>query len=89
MSKAGAVGRGLYATLAFLVNALLRVGINLSLVAAIAVTVYAMGAFSREALKQRKEGKCCRISFCAHLAHSYLSNCFSPIGTRRVPFVTL
>lgn len=56
MSKAGAVGRGLYAVLAFLVNAALRIGINVSLVAAIAVTVYAAVSFSREALKERKEG---------------------------------
>ncbi|VDL67470.1 unnamed protein product [Nippostrongylus brasiliensis] len=56
MSKAGAVGRGLYAVLAFVVNALLRIGVNISLVAAVAVTVYAAVSFSREALKERKEG---------------------------------
>ncbi|WKY11763.1 hypothetical protein Q1695_003381 [Nippostrongylus brasiliensis] len=55
MSKAGAVGRGLYAVLAFVVNALLRIGVNISLVAAVAVTVYAAVSFSREALKERKE----------------------------------
>ncbi|KAL6741858.1 hypothetical protein Aduo_015073 [Ancylostoma duodenale] len=67
MSKAGAVGRGLYAVLAFLVNALLRIGINLSLVAAVVVTVYAVGTFSKEALKQRKEGTCCqKVFICVH-----------------------
>ena len=59
MSKAGAIGRGLYALIAFLVNTTLRIGLNLSLVASVAMTIYAVGHFSNEALKQRKEGKNC------------------------------
>ncbi|CAI4223286.1 unnamed protein product [Auanema sp. JU1783] len=55
MSKAGAVGRGLYAVLAFLVQSVFRVGLNVSLVASVCMTIYAVGCFSKEALKQRKE----------------------------------
>ncbi|KAK5979522.1 hypothetical protein GCK32_021468 [Trichostrongylus colubriformis] len=55
MSKVGAVSRGLYAVIAFLINAALRVGLNTSLAVAIAVTIYAAATFSFEALKERKE----------------------------------
>ncbi|CAB3398274.1 unnamed protein product [Caenorhabditis bovis] len=55
MSKTGAVGRGLYALVAFFVNWTLRIGMNVSLAVSVVMTVYAVTQFSKEALKERKE----------------------------------
>ncbi|CAJ0960810.1 unnamed protein product, partial [Mesorhabditis belari] len=55
MSKLGAVGRGLWALTAFLINTSLRVGLNVSLIASVAMTIYAVSNFSKEAIRKRKE----------------------------------
>ncbi|CAD6186845.1 unnamed protein product [Caenorhabditis auriculariae] len=56
MSKLGAASRGLYLLIAFLLNTALRVGLNLSLIISVGMTFYAVGKFSSQAIKERKEG---------------------------------
>ncbi|CAI2354249.1 unnamed protein product [Caenorhabditis sp. 36 PRJEB53466] len=58
MSKLGAIGRGVYALVAFAVNIVLRVGLHVALVAGVAVSVHEAYKFSKNSgVLQRKEGR--------------------------------
>ena len=58
MSKLGAIGRGLYALIAFVVNIVLRVGLNVALIGGVAVSGYEAYKFARSSgVLQRKEGE--------------------------------
>lgn len=58
MSKLGAIGRGLYAVIAFLVNIVLRVGLHVALAAGLAISVHEAYKLSKSSgLLQRKEGE--------------------------------
>jgi len=55
MSKTGALARGVYALISFLLHSAFRVGVNVGLVATVVMTLYAVGVLSKEAIKERKE----------------------------------
>ncbi|EGT39270.1 hypothetical protein CAEBREN_22282 [Caenorhabditis brenneri] len=56
MSKLGAIGRGLYALVAFIVNLTLRIGLNVALVAGVAVSAHeAYKITKRSGVLERKE----------------------------------
>lgn len=56
MSKTGALARGVYALISFLLHTTFRIGVNVGLVATVVMTLYAVGVLSKEAIKERKEG---------------------------------
>lgn len=58
MSKLGAVGRGLYALIAFIVNIVLRVGLNVALVVGVAVSAHEAYKLTKSSgVLRKKEGK--------------------------------
>lgn len=58
MSKLGAVGRGIYALISLVVRLTYKLLLNVALVFSIGVAVYTVGDYTRQFLKDKKEGEC-------------------------------
>lgn len=57
MSKLGAVGRGIYALISLVVRLSYKLLMNVALVFSFGVAVYTVGDYTRQIIKDKKEGK--------------------------------